>query len=79
MHRVHPSLIVGAGMPCTHNIVTILIELHMKSYRVVRATAETVVLRIVAPRVDNLLQHTNLHPIEVCIIGAYLKMVLDNA
>ena len=56
--RVHPSLLVGSWVPGTHDIVTILIELHVKSYRIVWATAETVVLRIVAPRVDNLLQHT---------------------
>ena len=40
---------------CLQDIVAILIELHVKSYRIVRATAETMILRIVAPRVDYLL------------------------
>ncbi len=42
-------------MPFAHNIVTILIELHVESDRILRTTAETVVLRMVAPRVYYLL------------------------
>ena len=42
-------------MPGTHDIVTILIELHVKSDGILRATAETVVFGMVSPRVYYLL------------------------
>ena len=51
MHSVDPSLIVLFRMPGTYDIVTILIELHVKSDGILRATSETVVFGMVSPRV----------------------------
>jgi hypothetical protein len=60
MHGVHPALIIVLWMPFTYDIVTILKELQMKSDRIVRTTAEAVVLRMVAPRVYYLLHNNYL-------------------
>jgi hypothetical protein len=42
-------------MPGTHDIVTILIELHVKPNGIVRTATETVISLMVAPRVYYLL------------------------
>jgi len=43
--------IVALWMPCAHDIVTILIELHVKSNRILRTTTEAVVFWMVPPGV----------------------------
>jgi hypothetical protein len=47
-------------IPSTYDIVTILIELQVESDGIVRTTAKAVVLRMVAPRVYNLLHNNYL-------------------
>ena len=64
-HGVHPALIIlrrakrrsraVLWMPFAHDIVTILKELQVKSDGIVWTTAKAVVLRMVSPRVYNLL------------------------
>ena len=55
VHGVHPALIIVLRIPFTYDIVTILIELQMKSDGIVWTTTKAVVLRMVAPRVYYLL------------------------
>ena len=43
------------GMPSTHNVLSIFIELHVQSDGILRATAETVVFGMVQPGVDDFL------------------------
>ena len=60
MHGVYPSLIIMLRIPFTYDIVSILIELQVKSDGIVRTTAKAVVLRMIAPRVYNLLHQTSV-------------------
>jgi hypothetical protein len=57
MHGIYPTLIVMPWMPGTHNIVTILIELQVKSDGIVRTASETVISLMVTPGIDYLLHH----------------------
>jgi hypothetical protein len=57
MHGVYLALIIMLWIPFTYDIVTILIELQMESDGIVWTTAKAVVLRMVAPRVYNLLHN----------------------
>ena len=57
VHGIYPPLIVMLRMPGAYDIVTILVELHVKPDGILRATSETVVFRMVSPRVYYLLQH----------------------
>lgn len=58
VHRIHPSLIVLFGMPGAHDVVAILVELHVEADGVFGTTAKAVVFRVVSPRVNNLLHFT---------------------
>jgi hypothetical protein len=55
VHGVYPSLIVFFRIPFTDDILSFLIELHVKPDGVLRTTAEAVVFGMVSPRVYNLL------------------------
>lgn len=57
MHGVYPPLIVSSGLPIAHDIISVLIELHVKSERIIGRTSEAVVFRVPAPRIDYLLHH----------------------
>ena len=60
VHGVHPALIIVLRIPFTYDIVTILIELQVKSDGIVWTTTKAVVLRMVAPRVYYLLHNNYL-------------------
>jgi hypothetical protein len=48
------------GMPGTYDIVTILIELHVKPNGIIRTATETVIPLMVAPRVYYFLHNLRL-------------------
>ena len=54
VQSIYPALIIMFRMPGTHDIVTILIELQVKSDGIVRTATKTVISLMVAPRVYNL-------------------------
>ena len=54
MQRVHPSLIVGSGLPVTDDVISVFEEVEVESERMVGRTTDAVVARCSCPRVDNL-------------------------
>ena len=55
MHRVHPTLKVTFGMPSAHDVVAVLVELHVQAKGIVGCTTEAVVFRMPFPRVNDFL------------------------
>ena len=51
VHGIYPPLIVMLRMPGAYDIVTILVELHVKPDGIVWTATETVISHMVAPRV----------------------------
>ena len=67
VHGVYPSLIVPVGMPCAHDVVAVFEKLHVESERIVGRTAETIVVGMSAPRVDDSV-HWHNYMIVLCLV-----------